>query len=144
MQPFKHISAYFFLSIFSVLLLHQALPHNHHQHELNDAIEISGHHHSHAHSHDHDKEENKDPDDLSGLLGFLLGSHAHTYHSNDFQVRNEVKPQIQVLPIFVLPQLELFSFDHHSSTLEPVPRFTTGYQHLYLSIPSLRGPPVLG
>lgn len=94
-----------------MLLLHQALPHNHHQHELNDAIEISGH--QHAHGHEHDKEENKDPDDLSGLLGFLLGSHSHTYHSNDFQVRNEIKPQIQVSPTFVLPELQLFSFVHH-------------------------------
>jgi hypothetical protein len=127
-----------------MLLLHQALPHNHHQHELNDATEISGHHHSHAHGHDHDGEENEDSKDDSGLLAFLLGSHVHSYHSNDFQVRNEAKPQIQVLPTFVLPELQLFSFDHHSSIVEPVPRFTTGYQHPCLSTPSLRGPPILG
>jgi hypothetical protein len=127
-----------------MLLLHQALPHNHHQHELNDAIDISGHQHSHAHGHEHDKEENKDPDDLSGLLGFLLGSHSHTYHSNDFQIRNEIKPQIQVSSTFVLPELQLFSFVHHISIVEPVPRFTTGYHHPYLSTPSVRGPPTLG
>ena len=98
----------------------------------------------HAHSHDHDKEENKDSDDHSGLLGFLLGSHAHTYHSNDFQVRNEIKPQIQVSPTFILPELQLFSFDHYSSIVELVPLFTTDYQHPYLSTPTLRGPPALG
>lgn len=144
MQRFKHISASFFLSIFGMLLLHQALPHNHHQHELNDAIEISGHHHSHDHSHDRDREENKDSDDHSGLLDFLLGSHSHTFHSNDFQVRNEVKPQIQVLPTLVLPEFQLYTFDHHSSIIEPAPRFTTGYQHPWLSTTSLRGPPALG
>lgn len=86
MQQFKHISASFFLSIFSILLLHKALPHNHH--ELNDAIEISEHHHSHAHSHGYEKMESEESDGHSGLLSFLFGSHAHTYHSNDFQVRN--------------------------------------------------------
>lgn len=144
MQSFKHISASFFLSIFSILLFHQALPHNHHQHEQIDVIETSVDQHSHSHDHNHDKEENKDSNDQSGLLDFLLGSHTHTYHTNDFQVRNDVKPQIQVLHSFVVPELEFFSFNHHSRIIESVPLFIINYQHPYFSTPSLRGPPALG
>ncbi len=129
-----------------MLMLHQVLPHNHHQHERIDVVEASEHHHSHDHNHDHDKEENKESNDHSGFLDFLLDSHSHTYHSTDFQVRNEIKAQIQVkqLSSFVLPEFDLFSFAHHPEKIKPVPRFTTGYHHPYLSTLSLRGPPILG
>ncbi len=144
MSGFKHISAFLFLSIFSMFLLHQVLPHNHH--ELTDAIEISGHHHSHAHSHDHDKEESKDSNDHSGLLAFLLGTHSHAYHSNDFQLRNELKPQIRTKDLysFVLPQFQLYTFERHKEKLKPVSRCAPGYRHPNLSTPFLRGPPALG
>lgn len=128
-----------------MLMLHQAMPHSHHQHELIDVVEASEHHHSRAHSHDHDKEENKDSNDHSGLLGFLLGNHAHTYHANDFQVRKEIKPQItvKILSSFVIWEQELFSLEQQRKS-EPVTRFSTDYQHPYLSTYSVRGPPALG
>ncbi len=128
-----------------MLMLHQALPHSHHQHELNESFEISGHHHSHANGHSHDKKENEESNDHSGLLGFLLGNHAHTYHANDFQVRKEIKPQItvKVLSSFVIWEQELFSFEQQRKS-ELVARFSIDYQHPYLSTYSVRGPPALG
>ena len=80
LKRYNKISSIFFLSIFSIFLLHQVLPHVHHEHEgFNDSItqaEVQSHGHDHDHHHDNDNEEN---DDKSfDLLGFLLGNHAHS------------------------------------------------------------------
>jgi hypothetical protein len=129
-----------------MLMLHQALPHNHHQHELIDVVEAPEHHHSHAHSYDHDKEENKDSNDHSGFLDFLLGSHAHTYHSNDFEVRNIAKQQIKVkeFSAFTLPLFHTFLFKKESEPDRIIVYQPPGNFDFHLSTPSLRGPPVLG
>lgn len=146
MQRTQKIASYFLLSLFSMFLLHQVLPHSHHQHELTEVKEAHKHHHSHPHSHDHHNKEKKDSNDPFDLLGFLLGNHAHFYHSHDLQVRNKVTPQIQiqVLSPHVLPEIQLFSFEYYNGKVVPVPRYKPGYCDPYLFTHSLRGPPALG
>lgn len=129
-----------------MLLLHQALPHMHHEHGI-IAVEttIDHHHGEHNHGHDH-SDENEDGNENSGLLGFLLGSHAHTYHSIDFEVKNIAKHQIKVKEVsdFTILVYHTFLFKDKRE-----PKKTTAYQPpgnfcFYLSTSYLRGPPVLG
>lgn len=71
------IVSLFFLSIFSMFVLHQVLPHVHHEHEnLASIVPTEDHHNNHeANHHHHGDEEN---DDTFDLLDLLLGNHSHS------------------------------------------------------------------
>lgn len=132
-----------------MLMLHQVLPHVHHDHELVSTNKASEQHHAHDHHQDHEKtkkEENKESNDHAGLLEFLFGSHAHTYHSNDFELRNIAKQQIKVkdFSAFTLPVCYTFLFEKDSEQKSFTVYQPLGNFDCYLSPPSLRGPPVLG
>lgn len=76
MQCRTQIKAFFFLGIFSFLMLHQAVPHLHHHHEQERAEA----HHEHSNEHEHNKSE-KDQNDVLSVL-FAL----HTHMSNSSEV----------------------------------------------------------
>lgn len=67
MQYGKRRWAFFLLSVFGILLLHQIIPHTNHQ------IRIDFHHHDEGHGWHHD-----DPDDFQSIP---LENHAETYPS---------------------------------------------------------------
>lgn len=129
-----------------MLMLHQTLPHLHHEHGRT-VVENSTHHHHSEHSHGHDhSSDDKDEGDKSGFLGFLLADHSHTYHSNDFEVKNTVREQVKN------KKLSAFSSSVYYTFLlkeESTPKKITAYRppgnfDFYISTISLRGPPVLG
>lgn len=147
MQQHKKIAALFFLSIFSMLMLHQMLPHAHHQHaDLRSSVERADHHDHHRHQHQHDGEKD---DSTTNWLGFLLEGHAHTtYHSSDFHKFENAAQQLLKHPncsAYVLVEFLLLALDDHGEQTEyvvhPPPDHST---HPYLATLALRGPPVLG
>ena len=68
MQKYNHIKALFFLGIFSLMLLHQVLPHLHHQHEVEHTHKAFAHSENHNHHHDVPKKESS----KKGLLDLFL------------------------------------------------------------------------
>ncbi len=126
-----------------MLFMHQALPHYHHEHTLIDDINASTHHHSHQHEHE---EEHEDSNDFSDILDFLLGSHSHSYHTNDFQVKNDARTHHQVKNVlsFISSEFQILSIEYPPNRVKPFLTFTVVYQHPFLFTPTLRGPPTLG
>jgi zinc transporter ZupT len=77
MQKHNHIIALFFLGIFSLFLLHQVLPHLHHQHEVEHTH--NGVAHTDIHNHDvPEKESSK-----KGFLDLFLEVHMHSVVANE-------------------------------------------------------------
>jgi ABC-type nickel/cobalt efflux system permease component RcnA len=92
----RKLFAWVLLLIFQLFVLHQTLPHEHHNHgELSDTDRKTQyqtshtHHHSPENSHHHDERSNDhhhaqntdqrpEADHHHGLLGYLLGAHIHS------------------------------------------------------------------
>ena len=151
MQLYNQIKGIFFLSIFMMLMLHNLLPHVHHQHKNSHATTLTehaehDHHHGHAHHHPAQEEEEEE---TGGFLSLLLGNHAHsTFHEHSVPLvkkleQSEVNTQ-QSLAVF---KPERFIFLTHSSR-EGKNHFVP-YRYRFKSAPplynlSLRAPPFLG
>ena len=58
MQKHKTIKALFFLGIFSMLLMHQVVPHWHHQHQEEHQHSEVAHSHNHEHHHETPEKDN--------------------------------------------------------------------------------------
>lgn len=125
-----------------MLVLHQLVPHVHHVHEKLEAATQSVHDHlenDHHHSHD-------GADDKSDFLGFLLGNHAHNYHS-DFNLRTEKKDlnrhiKEKDFPVYQVPALSIRLSKALTPLLGKHPP-NPNYK-VYLLNQALRGPPSLG
>jgi len=144
MHLIRKISAFLFLGIFSMFMLHQVLPHVHHQHDGLNIISANQNEHLHHHQdHHHDNEEDVDLD----LFDFLLGNHTHSYHNADLAVKNIAKWQIRAkdISIYSLPEYQIFSISDYCVR---IPKYGQDppncYYLIYLSSLSLRGPPSLG
>ena len=148
MQKHIHIKAIFFLSIFSMLIMHQAFPHLHHQHE-------DSHSHSHsdvAHSgehHHHDDSSNENEDSPFGFFGFFLDMHVHSTISSDIVVlkRNTVEQQTIVEKEVAKSTFgiqRIFLVDDRQATKPPIYHPPNIYFNPSLSYLDLRGPPSLG
>jgi hypothetical protein len=128
-----------------MLLLHGALPHSHHLHEnlAASVAEISEHDDQSNHGHRHDDQED---DNNLGLLGFLLGNHAHTSHHSDFSSRSLVKRQIKVESIstYILPENVVLHTEGKPSNKKMVVYYPPDNYNTFLIAYSLRGPPSLG
>ncbi|MTI33024.1 hypothetical protein [Xanthovirga aplysinae] len=151
MQIKTQIKAIFFLSIFSLIMLHNALANLHHLTEdssaLNEHMEEShnDHHHDHSHSHSPKKEQKQESD--SNFFRILLENHSHTNHSHAFfELGNmgakNTKAKYLLIGVYrENPLILLHTFK------EPQKRFRPYHQRLrprkYLFNPSLRAPPVL-
>jgi len=145
MQRFKKIAIISFLSIFSIYLLHQLLPHVHHAHgSAEDITNSSEHLHDSDDHHHHDEDANEEFD----LLGFLLGTHAHsTPADNTLVAKRIVKQQssAKIVAIVATDQTESLSnsvgvWEEQTPWQDP-PDPT---KIPYLSSGSLRAPPSLG
>jgi len=141
MQKHKHIKALFFLGIFSLLLLHQVLPHWHHQHHSHEAIA-----HSDSHSHHHDDSDEESP--KKGLLDLFLEFHIHSVVTNEVLVTNE--SSVKKLTVQKLVNTAIsdnhFSFPISYDAAEKAAVYHPPniYFNPYCSFLDSRGPPYLG
>jgi len=144
MQKHKHIKALFFLGIFSMLLMHQVLPHWH----LEDEVEhthsaITG---SDTHSHHHHNSEKPSP--LIDFLDLFLEMHVHSVMSNDMLLtyqsivkQLEAKKNISA-PVYVIRNCNSINYDEAQNIWFYHP--PKWYFNPYLYSLDLRGPPSLG
>ena len=144
MQKHNHIKALFFLGVFSVLLLHQVLPHWHHEDEVEHSH--SAIKHSDTLVHHHHISEKLSP--FIGFLDLLLEMHVHSVVSSDILLTREnstkylkVKKEIST-PISVKHGVINISYDEVEKTKVYHPPNT--YFNPYLLSLDSRGPPSLG
>ena len=113
----KHSTALFFLSVFTLMLLHNLVPHVHSTHsDFEHEIVHEGHHHGHAHHHHHHHDgENKDKDysDLDNFLHHLIAHHGHACFSH------EHIPLVRIEKQNIPPSKHLFKKTIQSFTLKP-------------------------
>ena len=144
MQKYKHIKALFFLGIFSLLLLHQVVPHWHHQHEVKHTHKAVSHSGNHSHHHDVPKKESS----KKGFLDLFLEMHVHSVVSNEVIVTHESSvKQLKVnkevnTPLSVNPYSISANYDEAEKVTVYHP--PNKYFNPYLSTLDSRGPPSLG
>ena len=128
------------------MVLHQAFPHLHHQHE-------ETHSHSHiAHTgerHHHDESSHEKEESPNGFFGFFMDMHVHSTVSSDIVVlkRNTVERQTIVDDNVVKPTSDFQEFyvvDSRQNSKPPIYHPPNNYFNSYLSSLDLRGPPSLG
>ncbi len=144
MQKHNHIKALFFLGIFSMLLLHQVLPHWHHRHEVAHSHKAVAH--SDSHSHHHDAPEKESP--TQGFLDMFLEMHVHSVVTNEILLTHEssikhleVKKDIST-PISFLHYYCSVNYDETEKVKVYHP--PNNYFNSYLASLDSRGPPSLG
>ncbi|MEQ8878433.1 MAG: hypothetical protein RLQ12_02325 [Cyclobacteriaceae bacterium] len=144
MQRFRKIAAISFLSIFSLYLLHQLLPHVHHEHGSAEHISImkAKTEHTHDHHHHHDDDDSSEGFDL---LGFLFGTHAHTVQVDNILVAKKISKQqvsAKVLVFNVAYEIKISVGEPEEQIIWQHPPDPTKSPHR--TSVSLRGPPSLG
>ena len=146
MQKPNKITAFFFLGLFSLMLLHQVFPHLHHQHE-------DSHSHSDiAHTgeyHHHDNGSQEKEDSPYGFFDFFMDTHIHSTVSSDIVIlkRNTVEQQTLVDDNAAKTSFDsqgFFLIDYWQNSKTPVYHPPNKYFNPYLSSLNLRGPPSLG
>jgi hypothetical protein len=127
-------------------MMHQVLPHVHHEHiEVEPIAEVENHRHHHNNDHHHRHEAKKKAFDF---LGFLLAYHAHnidvnTILSTKIVVNKRVASlsfQVDLLPVLeTLIQVDIYKkqcfYGHAPPDID---------KNLFRATISLRGPPALG
>jgi len=144
MQKHNHIKALFFLGIFSMLLLHQVLPHLHHEHDLEHTHKAVSN--SDTHGHHHDAPEKESPN--RGFLDLFLEMHVHTVVSNEILITHESntkhfenKKDIST-SVSIVHYHSPISYDETEKIKVYHP--PNYYFNSYLSSLDSRGPPSLG
>lgn len=145
MQKPNKIAAFFFLGLFSLMMLHQVFPHLHHQHEdahsHSDIAHTGEHHH-----HDDDSHEEESP---YGFFGFVMDMHIHSTVSSDIVLleRNTIEQQTVAEKDVAKSSFEtqnIFLIDYRQNSKSPVYHPPNKYFNPYLSSLDSRGPPSLG
>ena len=85
MQKHKNIKALFFLGIFSMLLMHQVVPHWHHQHQEEHQHSAVAHSHNHEHHHETPEKDNS----KKGFFDWFVEMHVHINTTTDVLVLKE-------------------------------------------------------
>lgn len=127
-----------------MLLLHQVLPHLHHQHDVGHTHKAVSHSDTHDHHHDVPEKESSN----KGLLGLFLEMHVHSVVSNEILVtQNSSVKQLNVKKVLKTP----ISAKHYSISIiydeaEKVTLYhpPNNYFNYYLTSLDTRGPPTLG
>ncbi len=144
MQKHNHIKALFFLGIFSMLLLHQVLPHWHHEHDVEHTQKTVAH--SDTHSHHHDVPEKESP--IKGFLDMFLEMHVHSVVANEILLIHESSiKQLVVKKVLSTPVSVVhsnISLNYDDAERIKVYHPPNNYFKAYLSSPDSRGPPSLG
>ncbi len=136
------------LIMFSVMI-HNAYPHAHHQHDESDLVVGSGefHHHGHHADHPHSDEDEQDHE-KSTFLDFLFKHHSHNQHSQPFpSVTNEQVKSIKQLDLKEFGISGIWEFNVRQ-IFEELHRYVL-YENfvidaLYFQAHPHRGPPSLG
>lgn len=144
MQKHNSIKALLFLGIFSMLLLHQVLPHGHHQHKVEHSHNAVAH--SSAHDHHHDVPEKESSN--KGFLDLFLEIHVHSVVSNEIVVTQHsnvkhlnLKKELKTI---ASPNHFSVSVIHDKAEKVTVYHPPNHYFNSYLSSLDTRGPPTLG
>lgn len=144
MQKHKHIKALFFLGIFSMLLLHQVLPHWHHENAVEHTHKAVAHSDTHSHHHDVPEKESLS----KGFLEMFLEMHVHAVVSNEILLIREssitqlVVKKVISTPVSIVHAAISINYDEADSI--PVYHPPNIYFNSYLSSLGSRGPPSLG
>ena len=144
-KPIK-IAAFFFLVLFSLMMLHQVFPHLHHQHE--DSHSHSDIAHTGEHHHHDDSSQEKE-DSPYGFFGFVMDMHTHFTVSGEVVLfeRNTIEQQTVVEKDVAKSSFEtqnIFSIDYRQNSKPPVYHPPNKHFNPYLSSLDSRGPPSLG
>ena len=140
MQKQQNIKALFFLGIFSILLMHQIVPHWHHQHQAE-------HQHGEVvHSHHHETPE-KD-NSKKGFFDWLVEMHVHTNVTSDVLVLKEstikkISLEKETVKTLLPKTVNLAPIEVDTSN-EKWYHPPDNLQNAYFPNSSLRGPPSLG
>jgi hypothetical protein len=151
MQKANKISAFFFLGLFSLIMLHQAFPHLHHQHEDSHSHSGVAHPGDHHHHHENGSGENEDsPYGFFDFFGFFMDMHVHSASSGGdiFVLKRHSVEQLRIVAKDVTDKTfdvaKLFLPDirqiDNPATYHP----PNTYFNPSLSCLDLRGPPALG
>lgn len=143
MRTFSKIIARFLLSMFCFFMLHQLVPHSHHQHE----VEVLSDHHADDHegtAHEHHSDE-KSPLDF---LSILFANHAHSQQLADHsysQVQSSENHIAKSKEQKKSSELTYLSVKGVSPPLKVnVPELLGTIKNIYFFTTSLRGPPSIG
>lgn len=143
MQKHNNIKALFFLGIFSMFLLHQVIPHLHHQHEVKNTHE-STHNDNHSHEHDSPQKESSE----KGFLDLFLEMHTHTivYTEVLLTQQRSVKQLDVKKDVIKSFSVNHFSFIANYDEVEKIKVYQppNNYFNAHLSSLDARGPPSLG
>ncbi len=131
------------MGLFSLMILHQTIPHLHHENQEDHAHKTAEH--GHSHEHQHQKEESKD---FKNFLSVLLAMHSHgnsieipvvqiSYEQVSLEKNNTQNPS-KGLDNFNI-SYSLFS-DAESAKVKNY-RPPPNYSKLYFKFDPLRGPP---
>ena len=143
MQKPNKIAAFFFLGLFSLMMLHQVFPHLHHQHEDSHShLDIA---HTGEDSHHDDSSQEKE-DSSNGFFGFVMDMHTHSTVSSDIVLleRNTIEKQTIVDKYDLKSVVEtkgIFSVKYRQNSKQPVYYPPNNYFNSYLSSLDSRGPP---
>lgn len=144
MQKHQNIKALFFLGVFSMLLMHQVVPHWHHQHqEVHQHSELA-----HSHNHEHHHENPKKDTSKKGFFDWFVEMHVHTNATADVLVLKQTtvkkitveKESVKTL----LPQTENLALIDVDTSNKRWCHPPDKLQNTYFPNCSLRGPPSLG
>lgn len=146
MQKANKIAAFFFLGLFSLMMLHQAFPHLHHQHEDSHSHSDIAHPGEHHHHDDSSREKEKS---LYDFFVFFMDMHIHSTVSSDIVVlkRNTIELHTIVDKDVIKSAFDiqrLYLIDKRQNSKPPIYQPPNKYFNPYLSYLDLRGPPSLG
>ncbi|NHE56470.1 hypothetical protein [Cyclobacterium plantarum] len=149
MKLFTQIKAYLVIVIMLFGMMHNAFPHVHHEHDLDEHTVLVGesHHHHHSDHHPHSDEEEND-DEEKAFFDFLFKNHSHTKHTHQHTPSpvEHVKTVKQVLAKFfgANDSWEFSAIETDIGLHSYVLFNDIGLEAPNLNSNSLRGPPSLG
>jgi ABC-type nickel/cobalt efflux system permease component RcnA len=151
MQIKNQIIASLMIVIMSIMMIHNAIPHIHHNHEATAINTHDDSHHSHdnGHHHSHSKDKKRDNKKSNENISFFdFDNHEHTVHLHYFEdyllnksKKNETNNQLILLSFISLNEYN-YSSNYKLDEYSP-PRFRFPESPPTYSF-SLRGPPMLG
>jgi hypothetical protein len=144
MQKQQNIKALFFLVIFSMLLLHQIVPHWHHQHQEEHQHSEVEHSHQHCHHHENPEKDNS----KKSFFDWFIEMHVHTNTAIDVLVFKEstvkkISVEKESVNQLLLENANLAVLNGDTSN-EKWYHPPDKLQNTYFPNCSLRGPPCLG
>ena len=125
------------------MLLHQMIPHLHHEHEEEHGHGVADRAHSHEHQHEKESEDPKD------LFSILMAMHSHGGSSSEVPVVKNAIEYVSIKKVKFKDSAPQISSLHNDFSEVLAADLMRNYQpppiyfDPYLSLLSLRGPPQL-